>query len=126
MCVQADKGLQADLGIFTHISAYSDISKDIQPDIIRHIKAYSELCVTLVYSEPWQIQNQRHIQNPGILRTRGIFRTLDSFVKIANILYELNIMNFFNTGVTFIPIVFILCKKGMEAQGAGAMNFDIP
>ena len=35
-------------------------------------------------------------------------------------------MNFFNTGVTFIPIVFFLCKKGMEAQGGGGHEVDIP
>ena len=72
------------------------------PDIFR----------TLVYSEPWQIQNQRHIQNLGIFRTlasskpegysepwyiqnRRIFRTLERFVKVVNKLYEINIMNFF-------------------------------
>ena len=44
------KALQADLGIFTHILAYSGI-----------IQAYSELCF---------------IQNPDILKTRGIFRFL--------------------------------------------------
>ena len=62
------KTIRADLGILTHIPAYSDISTHIQPDIIRHIQAYSEPCVTLTYSEPWQIQNQTHIQNLGILR----------------------------------------------------------
>ena len=48
-----------------------------KPDIIWHIQvysgiiqAYSEPCVTLVNSELW------HIQNLGIFKTRGIFRTL--------------------------------------------------
>ena len=44
-----------------HIHAYSRI-----------IQAYSEPCVifrTLVYSESWYIQYQRHIQNPGISKT---------------------------------------------------------
>ena len=74
------KTIRADLGILTHIPAYSDISTHIQPDIIRHIQAYSEPCVTLAYSEPWQIQNQTHIrtlvysetwliQNPGLFKT---------------------------------------------------------
>ena len=70
------KAIQADLGIFTHIPAYSDISTHIQPDIIRHIHAYSEPSVTLTYSEPWQIQNQTGIQNPGEFKTRRVFRTL--------------------------------------------------
>ena len=60
------KTIRADLGILTHIPAYSDISTHIQPDIIRHIQAYSEPCVTLTYSEPWQIHNQMRIQNLGI------------------------------------------------------------
>ena len=70
------KTIRADLGILTHIPAYSDISTHIQPDIIRHIQAYSEPCVTLTYSEPWQIQNQTRIQNPGKFITRHVFRTL--------------------------------------------------
>ena len=77
--LQVDKGLQwgnikqkviqADLRIFTHIPAYSDISRHIQPDIIRHVQAYSGPCVTLTNSEPWQIQNQTRTQNLGIFRT---------------------------------------------------------
>ena len=62
------KSIQADLGIFTHITAYSDIS--------RHIQVYSEPCVTLTYSEPCQIQNQTRFENPGKFRTRRVFRTL--------------------------------------------------
>ena len=55
-------------------------------------KFNSQPCVTLVYLEPWDIQNPRHIQNtakhlsrnilyktlsnPDIIRTLSIFRTL--------------------------------------------------
>ena len=70
------KAIQADLGILTHIPAYSDISRHIQRDIIRHIHIYSESCVTLTYSGPWKIQNQTRIQNHGKFKTRRIFRTL--------------------------------------------------
>ena len=87
------KAIQTNLDIFTHIPAYSDISRYIQSDIIRHIQEYWEPCVTMTYSEPWQIQNQTRIQslvifrtlaysepwfvqNPGIFWTRGIFMTL--------------------------------------------------
>ena len=87
--------IQAYSGVFRHMKAYSDI--------IRHIQAYSSrfrnysdisltLCNpdkfrTLVCSESWYIQNQRHIQNPGIfknlvqsepetyIQNREIFRT---------------------------------------------------
>ena len=49
-------------------------TKDIQPylDIQAYsgiIQAYSETCVTLAYSELWYIQNQRHIEKPGISKT---------------------------------------------------------
>ena len=88
------KTIRADLGILTHIPAYSDISTHIQPDIIRHAysgifrtlcnpdifrtlansepDAYQNLGIfrNLAYSEPW------FVQNPGIFRTRGIFMTL--------------------------------------------------
>ena len=56
--------------IFTHIQTY--------PDIFRHIKTYSgifwhmynsRIFKTLVYSELWHIQNQKHIQNSGISKT---------------------------------------------------------
>ena len=74
------------------------------------------------------------MQNPGKLRTRGVFRnlvysepwhirTLESFAKMFNILYEINIMSFFNTGVIFTPIAVILFKKSMETQGAGGHDF---
>ena len=102
----------------------------IQPDIIRHIQnpVKPNIFRTLVYSEPWQIQNHRHMQSLGIFRTLaysepwhlqnqrhienfGIFRTLGCFVKIVNIFYEKNIMNSLNICVIFTPIVFIPCKK---------------
>ena len=54
------KVIQADLSIFMHISAYK-----AYPGIIQ---TYLEPCITVAHSE--------HIQNPGIIRTRGIFRTL--------------------------------------------------
>ena len=94
------------MGLFTHISAYSGISRH-QPDIIRPV--IPDIFKTLVYSEPWQIQNQRHVQN------LGVFRTMECFVKIFNVLYEINIMNFSNACVILTPIVFILCKNNMES-----------
>ena len=43
-------------------------------DIFSHIVAYLEPCVALAYLEPC------HIQNPGICRTRDIFRTLSRHI----------------------------------------------
>ena len=59
------KAIQVDVDIFTHILAYSDICKCKQA----YSPAYSEPSVTQAYLEPLYIQNQRHIQNPGIFRT---------------------------------------------------------
>ena len=63
------EAIQADLGIFTYIPAYSDISRHNQANS-GIIQVYSEPCVTLAYYELW------YIQNPGIFKTRGIFRAL--------------------------------------------------
>ena len=70
------KIIQADLGIFTHIHAYSDIFKHKQtyPGIITtYSDMFRTLCNpgifrTLVYCEYQYIQNQKHIQNRGIFR----------------------------------------------------------
>ena len=40
--------------------------------------------------------------------------------------YEINIMNFSNTGRIFNPEVFILCKKVWGPKGPAAVNFNIP
>ena len=56
------RAIQVDLGLFTHMQAYVGIFSYSQA-YSGIIKAYSEPCVTLWYSEPWYIQNQRHIQN---------------------------------------------------------------
>ena len=75
------KAIQIDLGIFRHnqtypiiIPAYSGIFRTL---------CYPDIFKTVVYPEPSHIQNQKHIQNPGIFRTLvyseprpGIFRTL--------------------------------------------------
>ena len=53
------KVIQTNLGTFRHNQTY--------PGIIR---AYSKSWVTLAYLESW------YIQNPGIFRTRSIFRAL--------------------------------------------------
>ena len=82
------KTIQFDLSIFTHIPAYSGISRNIQgyPGLfwilcnpnseLWHIQ---NLCIfktrgifrTLLYSKLWHIQNQGHIQNPRLFRTLG-------------------------------------------------------
>ena len=99
------KAIQADLGIFMHIPAYSDKITDIQ-ELFRYIQAYSKPCVTLTCLERWYIWNPGtfrirsifrivvyskpwHIQNPGVFTTlvylepwciqnRGLFRTLSN------------------------------------------------
>ena len=72
------KAIQADLGIFIHIHTYSSIFRHInaQPGIFRNYPGIFRTLFKYAYSEHCPIQNWRHIQNPSILRTRGIFRTL--------------------------------------------------
>ena len=53
------KAIQANLGTFRHNQTYPKI-----------IQAYLEACLTLTYLKLW------YIQNPNVLRTRTIFRTL--------------------------------------------------
>ena len=86
----------------------------IYPGIFRHNQAYSG--IIKAYSELW------YIQSTGVFRTRGIFRTLahsepgayselcqTSAMELSHsLLYAINIMNFFNTGIIFTPKVFIL------------------
>ena len=78
--VPIEKGLQwgnvkqiPDLGIFTHIPAYSGIIRHRNQAYLRIIQTCSEPCVTLAYLETW------YIQNPGIVKTRSIFRTRSKF-----------------------------------------------
>ena len=60
----------------------------------RHIQSPS-IFRTLTYSEPETYSELWCIQNPDI------FRTPERFVKIVNLLYEINIISFFKTGVSF-------------------------
>ena len=90
--IQSDKFSHIHTGIFRHRQAYSKIIRHSQ-ELLRDIQAHLKARVTLVYSEPWHIQNpyifgtlvysepchiqnETHIQKPSIFRTRPIFRTL--------------------------------------------------
>ena len=42
------------------------------------------------------------------------------------LLYEINIINFLNTGLIFALEVFILCKEVWSPRGLRAVDFDIP
>ena len=68
--------IQADCGLFRHIQTYTNIIRPIQA--YSGIQAYSEPRVTLAYSDLWYIQNPGISKNFGTFRTRGIriFRTL--------------------------------------------------
>ena len=73
---------------FRHYHAYSAIFRHVQTyrDLIRYIQAYSEPCVTLACWELW------YIQNSGIFKTRGIFRTL-VYPKLCHIQIQRHIQN---------------------------------
>ena len=59
--------------------------------------------------------------------TKHFAKIVNSYKYFHNIgftpslLYEKD-MTFFNAGLIFTPEVYILCKKGMTVEGAGAMN----
>ena len=87
----------------------------------------SGILETLVYSEP-----DAHSES---FQTS----TLACFVKIVNsynyfriisfsrsLLYEIYIMNFFNTGLSFTPEILFLCKIVWGTRWDGSVNFDIP
>ena len=74
-----------------NILAYSNIIRHIQ-ELPRDIQTHSEPCVTLVYSEPWYIQNQSHIQNTAIFRTSSMFTTLS--IICDKVFYENNTNSF--------------------------------
>ena len=62
------KTIMADLGIFIHMPAYSDIPRHIQPDIIRHIHSpvlcNPDIFRTLADSEPSIFRTRaRHIHD---------------------------------------------------------------
>ena len=87
------------------------------------MQAFSEPCTSLVYSEPWYIQNPAYSGSESYSEPSQK-STIERFVKIANgynyfrnmsfsryLLYEISIViSFFNTALTFAPEVFILCK----------------
>ena len=64
-----NQAVQVDLGTFTHIPAHSGIVRHIQGSGILRILCNTGIFRILVYSEHWYTQNQRHIQNPDILKT---------------------------------------------------------
>ena len=63
------KSIHTDLGMLMHIPVYWGIFRYIQT-YSAIIQGYFEPCAALAYSEVW------YIQNSGIFKTRGIFRTL--------------------------------------------------
>ena len=127
------KAVQTDLGIFTHIPSYSSIFRHICLNIPGYVQSYSGIIR--------HIQELfMHTQNCGVFRTRGIFRTLahseprayselsqTSAMELSrSLLYAINIIILFNTGLIFTPKVFILWKKAWGTRGRGTVHFDIP
>ena len=139
------KAIRAHLDTFMHTPAYSEIFKHIQPysDIFRHDQAYRgniqthsgifralckpEIFRTLVYSEPLAYSKPEACSEPEQTSMMERFaKKVNDYNYIRNLcfslslLYEINIMVFFNAGLFFAPEVIILCKKRMVP---GALNF---
>ena len=75
-------------------------------------KAYSETCQTSMMKSSEEIVNHYNYS-----RNTSFSRSL---------FYEINIMNFFNTGRIFNPEVLILSKKVWGPKRPAAVNFNIP
>ena len=69
------KAIQTDLGIFRHNQTYPGIIQAYS-GIFRTL-CYPDIFKTVVYPEPW------YIQNAGIFKIRGIFRTLSNIYDAA-------------------------------------------
>ena len=128
------KAIRAHLDTFMHTPAYSEIFKHIQPysDIFRHDQAYRgniqthsgifralcnpEIFRTLVYSEPLAYSKPEE----RFAKKVNDYNYIRNLCFSLSLLYEINIMVFFNTGLIFAPEVIILCKKRMVL---GAVNF---
>ena len=97
----------------------------------------------------WHIQNQRHIQNPGIIKslpylepeaylepcqtstltTIIIFANYNYFCKISfsgYLLYEINIMNFFNNGRILLQkyLFYLKMYGGRGDQGSSILIYQ--
>ena len=85
------KAIQANLGTFRHnqtypriIQAYSGIFRTLcYPDIFYNYG----ISRTLTYSEPEAYSEPRYIQNAGVFKIWGIFRTLSHIYDEALIIY---------------------------------------
>ena len=109
--------IQADFGTFTHILICSGI-----------IQAYSVPCGTLAYTEPetygepWNIWNQRYIQNPvKYLRWNILWKLWTA--KIVFTKSAFHVLYFFKIKVYFLLKKYLLFVKKTVAQGAGGCEF---
>ena len=102
------KAIQINLGTFKHNQTYSGIIQTYS-GIFRTL-CYPDIFKTVVYPEPWHIQNQKHIQNPSIFTTlvhseppyiqnAGIFKIWGIFRILWYIYYEALII--FTTMIIF-------------------------
>ena len=74
------KAIQTEIGIFRHNQVYPGIIQDYSG--ISKTLCNSGISRTVVFTEPLHIQNQQHIQYPGIsqpgdIKKPSIFRTLE-------------------------------------------------
>ena len=91
------KAIQTNLGRFRHNKTYPGIIQ-AYPGISRTLYC-SDIFKTVVYPEPWHIQNQKHIQNFGIfaalvysepryIQNAGVFKIWGIFGTLSHIYIE--------------------------------------
>ena len=79
------KAIQADVGMFTHIRAYSDIFKEKQP----YSQAHSEPSVNLAYLESWHIQNPaKHLRWSIFAKIVNNYNYFHNISFSSSLLYE--------------------------------------
>ena len=78
---------------FRYIQTYSSIIQE-------HTHAYSELCVSLAYSEPWHIPITKYIQTPSYINN-----TQEGLNKKEMQLYRCNILYFDIYWILFIRLM---------------------
>ena len=94
-------------------------------ELFRHIQNPVECSEPEPYSKPWHIQNKRHIQKPGILRTWGILRNLSrakiifadynnflNMTLLRFLLYEININSLILVQILLLRYLFYVKKHG--------------
>ena len=132
------KAIQKNLGTCRHNQTHPWIIQAYLNILIT--LCYPDIFETVVYPEPWHIQNQKHIQNPGLFTTLvysepsyiqnagGIFKIWGIFRTLSRICNEYfhdyhYFHKYWNKYIEVVsPEVVVLCKL-RRVRWMGTVNF---